>query len=153
MPDIPIHNETDYDLSDLILDRIKSEAIEHFGEWINAIRVLLNIERHAFNTKTREVRFAFSPFDYGFSPSTAPAAEGTAHNLNLTSLHDDNNSLILPDYIGDEEESAFAMLDDILEIADSDDQPGLQEFEADYYAIETVEPDSFSTDITEFDHC
>jgi hypothetical protein len=152
MPDIPIHNETGYDLSPLILEHIKFESIEQFGERIADIRVQLDIERHAFNTKTREVRFAFSPFDYGFSEQIAPASKEAAHNLYLASLHDDSTDLILSDYIDEGDETDFAMLDDMLEVPESDDQSVLREFNADYYAIETGEPDSFSTDDTEHGH-
>jgi hypothetical protein len=65
MPDLPIHNETDYDLLPWMIDRIRVEAIEYFGDSLHAIRIQLGTQRHGFNPKTREVRYAFYPSDYG----------------------------------------------------------------------------------------
>ena len=61
MASIPIHNETDYLLTDAIMQHILRDAQEHFGEEVHAIRVQSGLERHAFNARTREVRYAFSP--------------------------------------------------------------------------------------------
>ncbi len=66
MASIPIHNETDYTLTDAMTQQIICDAQEHFGEEIRSIRVQSGIERHAFNARTREVRYAFSPQDFGF---------------------------------------------------------------------------------------
>ena len=66
MVNIPIHNETDYTLTDAMTQYILRDAQEHFGEEVHAIRVQSGIERHAFNARTREVRYAFSPQDFGF---------------------------------------------------------------------------------------
>ena len=46
--------------------QIIRDAQEHFGEEVRAIRVQAGIERHALNARTREVRYAFSPQDFGF---------------------------------------------------------------------------------------
>jgi hypothetical protein len=72
---IPIHNETDYSLTDTMTQYILRDAQEHFGEEIHAIRVQTGLERHAFNARTREVRYAFSPQDFGLGHtlSSAPA--------------------------------------------------------------------------------
>ena len=32
MPDIPIHNETEYSLTTTMLEQIKRDALEYFGE-------------------------------------------------------------------------------------------------------------------------
>ena len=66
MASIPIHNETDYPLTDDMIQQIIRDAQEHFGEEVRAIRVQSGIERHALNARTREVRYAFSPQDFGF---------------------------------------------------------------------------------------
>ena len=66
MARIPIHNETDYTLTDDMTQQIIRDAQEHFGEEVRAIRVQAGIERHALNARTREVRYAFSPQDFGF---------------------------------------------------------------------------------------
>src|SRR6266852_6970615 len=51
----------------------RRDAQEHFGEEVSAIRVQDGIERHAFNARTHEVRYAFSPQDFGFG-HTMPRA-------------------------------------------------------------------------------
>jgi hypothetical protein len=82
MASIPIHNETDYTLTDDMTQQIIRDAQEHFGEEVRAIRVQSGLERHALNARTWEVRYAFFPQDFGlghriptvqepFAPSTA----------------------------------------------------------------------------------
>ena len=65
MASIPIHNETAYTLTDDITQQIIGDAHEHFGEEVRAIRVQSGIARHALNARTREVRYAFFPQDFG----------------------------------------------------------------------------------------
>jgi hypothetical protein len=55
--------------------QIISDAQEHFGEEIRSIRVQSGIERHAFNARTHEVRYAFSPQDFGFGQTMPIALE------------------------------------------------------------------------------
>ena len=75
MANIPIHNETDYALTDEMIQQIIRDAQEHFGEEVHAIRVQSGIERHAFNARTHEVRYAFSPQDFGFVHTMPPTPE------------------------------------------------------------------------------
>jgi hypothetical protein len=75
MANIPIHNETTYTLTDDITQQIIRDAQEHFGEEVRAIRVQSGIERHAFNARTHEVRYAFSPQDFGFGHTMPIAPE------------------------------------------------------------------------------
>ena len=75
MASIPIHNETDYLLTHDMTQHILRDAQEHFGEEVHAIRVQSGIERHAFNARTREVRYAFSPQDFGFGQTLPIAPE------------------------------------------------------------------------------
>ena len=75
MTSIPIHNETDYTLTDDMTQHIIRDAQEHFGEEVRAIRVQSGIERHALNARTREVRYAFSPQDFGFGHTMPIAPE------------------------------------------------------------------------------
>ena len=75
MASIPIHNETDYTLTDDMTQQIIRDAQEHFGEEVRAIRVQSGIERHALNARTREVRYAFSPQDFGFGHTMPIAPE------------------------------------------------------------------------------
>jgi len=65
MTDIPIYNETDYPLTEAMMQDIRRDALEYFGEEVHAIRVQSGLERHAFNARTHEVRYAFSPQDFG----------------------------------------------------------------------------------------
>jgi hypothetical protein len=65
MASIPIQNETDYTLTDDMTQQIIRDAQEHFGEEVRSIRVQSGIARHALNARTREVRYAFSPQDFG----------------------------------------------------------------------------------------
>ena len=69
MASIPIQNETDYTLTDDMTQQIIRDAQEHFGEEVHAIRVQVGIERHALNARTHEVRYAFSPQDFGLGPT------------------------------------------------------------------------------------
>src|SRR6266508_741371 len=66
MVTIPIHNETTYTLTDVMTLEIIRDAHDHFGEEVHAIRVQSGLARHALNARTREVRYAFSPQDFGF---------------------------------------------------------------------------------------
>ena len=57
MADIPIHNETDYALTEAMTQDILRDAQEHFGEAIHAIRVQSGLVRHALNARwTRTMR-------------------------------------------------------------------------------------------------
>src|SRR5215831_1748389 len=75
MASIPIKNETGYTLTDDMMQQIIRDAQEHFGEEVRAIRVQAGIERHALNARTREVRYAFSPQDFGLGPTMPIAPE------------------------------------------------------------------------------
>ena len=74
MASIPIQNETDYTLTDDMMQHIVRDAQEHFGEEVHAIRVQSGLERHALNARTREVRYAFFPQDFGLG-HTMPAVQ------------------------------------------------------------------------------
>jgi len=80
MSDLPIYNETGADLPAWILAQIKAEMIEYFGESIQAIRIQAGIHRHAYNAKTREVRYAFflSDFDFETPIHSGPRLAATA---------------------------------------------------------------------------
>src|SRR5215510_10099189 len=72
MASIPIHNETEYTLTDDMTKQIIRDAQEHFGEDIRSMPYCTRIERHAFNARTHEVRYAFSPNDFGLVDTTTP---------------------------------------------------------------------------------
>ena len=75
MVHIPIHNETTYTLTDVMTLEILRDAHDHFGEEVHAIRVQSGLARHALNARTREVRYAFSPQDFGLG-HTMPLVQG-----------------------------------------------------------------------------
>ena len=75
MAHIPIANETDYALTEAMTQEILRDAQEHFGEAIRAIRVQSGLQRHALNARTLEVRYAFSPQDFGVVPPAPTALE------------------------------------------------------------------------------
>ena len=76
MVTIPIHNETDYALTDDMTQHILRDTHDHFGEEVHAIRVQAGLARHALNVRTREVRYAFSPQDFGLG-YTMPTVQET----------------------------------------------------------------------------
>jgi hypothetical protein len=53
---IPIHNETDYALTEAMTQDILRDAQEHFGDAIRAIRVQSGLQRHAWNARTHEMQ-------------------------------------------------------------------------------------------------
>jgi hypothetical protein len=87
MANIPIHNETDYTLTEAITQQIILDAHEHFGEEVRAIRVQSGIERHALNARTWEVRYAFFPQDFGLS-HPMPTVEDTEDAILPTPFED-----------------------------------------------------------------
>ena len=109
MASMPIHNETNYPLTDNIRQHIILDVHEHFGAQVSSIRVQYGIARHAFNARTREVRYAFSPTDFGLFDIT-PLPEAAVSPVALPAL---NDAL--------EEEDVFT-LDDPREDADEDEE-------------------------------
>ena len=69
MASIAVQNETIYTVTDTIAQHIRLDVQEHFGDAVRAIRVQEGLARHAFNVRTGEVRYAFSPRDFGLLPS------------------------------------------------------------------------------------
>jgi len=106
---MPIHNETDYPFTDTIRQYIILDVHEHFGAQVRSIRVQYGITRHAFNARTREVRYAFSPVDFGLFDTTR-LPETSASPVALPALND-----ALP------EEDVFK-LDDPSEDTDEDEE-------------------------------
>jgi hypothetical protein len=75
MPDLPIHNETEYSLTTTMCEQITRDALEYFGESVRSIRVQYGIDRHAFNARTGEMRYAFSPGDFGLVDMKIPVPD------------------------------------------------------------------------------
>src|SRR5215813_12402670 len=160
MASIPIHNETDYPLTDDITQQIIRDAQEHFGEEVRAIRVQAGIERHAFNARTHEVRYAFSPQDFGFGPTMPIAPEPQTSETprsrrrppqrdaeteeesvpaSLEDVEEDEEDLepietsleSLDEGQDDEEDDDFFKLDDPVEDTDEDDEDNVLDDEED----------------------
>ena len=147
MVNIPIHNETDYTLTDAMTQHILRDAHEHFGEEVHAIRVQSGLARHALNARTREVRYAFYPEDFGLGHPMPTVQEPFDHSAALPHIDTEPEEAILPASFEDieveeedvepletslesldegqddeEEEDDLFKLDDPVEDADEDDE-------------------------------
>src|SRR6266487_2044886 len=94
MVTIPIHNETTYTLTDVMTLEILRDAHDHFGEEVRSIRVQAGIARHAFNARTREVRYAFSPQDFGLGHLLPTVHEPLDPSAALPSLDEEPEAAI-----------------------------------------------------------
>ena len=115
MSDLPIHNETGADLPAWILAQIKAEMIEYFGESIQAIRIQGGIQRHAYNAKTREVRYAFflSDFDFETPIHSGPRADAAELPPAPELSDEDSDEIEVGDEVEFEDDGALvAILDD-----------------------------------------
>jgi len=159
MASIPIHNETDYTLTDEMTKQIIRDAQEHFGEEVRAIRVQSGIARHAFNARTHEVRYAFSPQDFGFVHTMPIPPEPPRSRRRASRRDEEPEAAILPvpfedveedekdeedieepletslesldEGQDDEEDDAFFKLDDPVEDADEDEEDNIFDHEED----------------------
>ena len=129
MASIPIHNETEYALTDDMTQQIIRDAQEHFGEEVRSIRVQYGIERHAFNARTREVRYAFSPNDFGLVDTTTAFPDTYFHPADLPSIDDDTEEEIIPAAFDDAEtddeerrETSLESLEEGLEEEEEDEE-------------------------------
>jgi len=155
MASIPIHNETEYTLTDEMTQQIIRDAQEHFGEEVRSIRVQYGIERHAFNARTREVRYAFSPNDFGLVDTTTAFPDTYYHAGDIPSIDDDTEEGIIPaafeDVETDDEEPRETSLESLEEgLEEEEDEendfPALDEqFE------DAEEEDSFLYDDDDYD--
>ena len=129
MVNIPIHNETTYTLTDVMTLEIIRDAHDHFGEEVHAIRVQSGLARHALNARTREVRYAFSPQDFG-SGQTMPTVQETPRSRRRSPRRDEEREeAILPAPVEDVEveEEDMEPLETSLERLDAgrdDDEEG-----------------------------
>ena len=136
MPDIPIHNETDYSLTGIILEQIKRDAVEYFGESVRAIRIQYGIDRHAFNAKTGEMRYAFSPGDFGLVDESVSFPE-PYYVRDIPSIDDEAEDDIDEEVAYDEvevdedeaEETSLESLPVELDEADDEEPSGFEELE------------------------
>jgi len=96
MVNIPIHNETTYTLTDVMTLEILRDAHDHFGEEVRSIRVQSGIARHAFNARTREVRYAFFPQDFGVVHAMPTVQEPFDHLAPIPHIDTEPEEAILP---------------------------------------------------------
>ena len=150
MASIPIHNETEYTLTDDMTKQIIRDAQEHFGEDVRSIRVQYGIERHAFNARTREVRYAFSPNDFGLVDTTTTFPDTYYHPADIPSIDDDTEEEIVPaafddvetdDEEEDRRETSLESLEEELE-DDEDEEEELPDLDDQFEDAE--EEDSFT---------
>jgi hypothetical protein len=104
MASIPIQNETDYPLTEAMTQQIIRDAHEHFGEEIRSIRVQSGIARHAFNARTHEVRYAFSPQDFGFVHTMPILPEPPRSQRRASRRDEEPEAAVLPGAFEDVEE-------------------------------------------------
>ena len=157
MAHIPIHNETDYTLTDDMTQQIIRDAQEHFGEEVRSIRVQSGLERHALNARTWEVRYAFSPQDFGLSHPMPTVQEPSAAVAVFLTRDEETEDTLLPvpfedvadveedeedtepletsleslDEGQDDEEDDFFKLDAPVEDTDEDDEDNVLDDEED----------------------
>jgi len=137
MVNIPIHNETTYTLTDVMTLEILRDAHDHFGEEVRSIRVQSGLARHALNARTREVRYAFSPQDFGMG-YTMPLVQETPRSRRRSPRRDaeteEAEAAILPVPFEDVEMDVEAMepLETSLESLDE----GQDEEEADVFTLD-----------------
>ncbi len=139
--------------------QIIRDAQEHFGEEVRAIRVQSGIARHAFNARTHEVRYAFSPQDFGFVHTMPILPEPPRSRRRASRRDEEPEAAILPvpfedveedekdeedieepletslesldEGQDDEEDDAFFKLDDPVEDADEDEEDNIFDHEED----------------------
>ena len=136
MVSIPIANETPYTLTDAMRQDILHDVQEHFGDTVRSIRVQEGLERHVFNARTRQVRYAFSPTDFGLMRLITPASATVDHGAALPPRQEDVRdeetlelrATLLEDFEGrdaDAQEDDVFTLDKPVEEDDEDEEEGL----------------------------
>src|SRR5215510_1120697 len=153
MASIPIHNETDYLLTDDMMQQIIRDAQEHFGEEVRSIRVQSGIERHALNARTREVRYAFSPQDFGLDHRMPTVHEPFDPSAALPTMDEKREAALIPapfeDVEEDEEDGEdIEPLETSLESLDEEQD----EEEDDVFTLDAPVEDADEEEDNVFDH-
>jgi hypothetical protein len=141
MPEIPVHNETEYTLNTSILDQIKRDALEYFGDAVRAIRIQYGIDRHAFNARTGEMRYAFSPGDFGLVDMKISYPETQPGRLDVPSIDDEEDEIDeVPfdevEVVASEAEPVFESLDEELEEVEEEEETDFQDLEDEYEEVD-----------------
>jgi hypothetical protein len=96
MAHIPLHHETDYAFTEAMTQQIIRDAQEHVGEEVRAIRVQAGLERPALKARAREVRYTFSPQDFGLVPTTTPWLHPSGQTADVSPLEEETEAESLP---------------------------------------------------------
>jgi len=153
---MPIYNETDYVLTEAMTQHIIRDAQEHFGEEVRSVRVQSGIERHAFNVRTREVRYAFSPQDFGLV-HTMPIVPETPRSRRRRPRRDDETAEeILPAPFEEVEVEVEVEVEDLEPLETSleslDEGQDEDEDEDDVFKLDNQHDDEDDEDESFFDH-
>jgi hypothetical protein len=138
MASISIHNETAYTLTDGMMQDIIRDAQEHFGEEVRAIRVQSGIARHALNTRTREVRYAFSPQDFGLASPPPMIHESFDPAAAIPTIDEESEAVIFPGPFEDVEE-------------DEEDEEGMESLETSLESLDEGQDDEEEDDVFTLD--
>jgi hypothetical protein len=148
MPDIPIQNETEYTLTASILEQIRRDALEYFGDSVRAIRVQYGIDRHAFNARTGEMRYAFSPGDFGLVDMKVALPELQPGRHDIPSIDDEEEEVDEVAFeevdVGgaDEAEPAFESLEEEeLDDVEDEEEASFQDLEDEYEEMDDEDKD------------
>jgi hypothetical protein len=145
MASISIQNETDYTLTDDMMQYIIRDAQEHFGEEVRAIRVQSGIARHALNARTREVRYAFSPQDFGLGYPMPTIHESFDPSAVIPIIDEEPEAVLFPVPFEDVEEDEEAVQEPLETSLESLDEGQGDEEEDDVltldYPVEDVDGD------------
>jgi len=155
MASIAIQNETEYPLTEEMAEQIRRDALEYFGEAVRAIRVQYGIERHAFNARTGEVRYAFSPNDFGLVDTTTAFPDTYYHPADIPTIDDDTEPeeeltpAAFEDVETDEEEPRETSLESLEEGMDEEEEDEIPDLEDQFE--DTEDEDSFIFDDDDYE--
>ena len=156
--DMPIYNETDYVLTEAMTQHIIRDAQEHFGEEVRSVRVQSGIERHAFNVRTREVRYAFSPQDFGLVHTMPIVPEAPRSRRRRPRRDDETAEEFLPAPFEEVEVEVGAEAEDLepletsLESLDEGQDEDEDEDEDDVFKLDNQQDEDEDEDESFFDH-
>jgi hypothetical protein len=117
--------------------------------------VQYGIERHAFNARTHEVRYAFSPNDFGLVDTTTTFPDTYYSPADIPSIDDDTEEEAVPEVFDevevddeDRRETSLESLEEEIE----DDEDEEEEFpDLDDQFEDAEEEDSFTYDDDDYD--
>ena len=155
MASIAIQNETEYTLTEEMAEQIRRDAQEYFGEAVRSIRVQYGIARHAFNARTGEVRYAFSPNDFGLVDTTTAFPDTYYHPADIPTIDDDTEPeedltpATFEDTETDEEEPRETSLESLEEGIDDEEEDEIPELDDQFE--DTEDEDSFIYDDDDYE--